>query len=229
MSGKQVSGRLATTLAFALICSDSGLHAAGPTPFESEVLAALNTARQMPAALIPVLQAMLPNFHGTMLIREGRPSLVTLEGAPAITAAIEYLQAATPCGALQWNDTLAEAAHDHAVDQGVSGETGHGGSDGSLTDQRVRRYGEWRDRLGENITYGAQTPNDVALDTIIDDGVTDRGHRNTLMECSYRLVGVACGEHPRFRRMCVMVFAAGMNERPALVAPLPNPSPEKGR
>ncbi len=229
MSGKQMSGRLATTLAFALAWSDSGVYAGGPTAFESEVLAALNAARQKPAALIPVLQAMLPNFHGTMLIREGRPSLVTLEGAPAITGAIDYLQTAIPCGALEWNDGLAKAARDHAVDQGVSGDTGHVGSDGSLTDERVRRYGDWRDRLGENITYGAETPNAVALDTIIDDGVTDRGHRNTLMECSYRLVGVACGDHPWYRRMCVMVFATGMNERPALVAPLPKPSPEKER
>ncbi len=215
------------TASLAVLCSTA--FAGPPSSFETEVVAALNVARQQPASLIPPLQAMLPNFHGTMLMRDAKPSLATIEGAPAVQQAIDYLKTATACGALIWNEGLARAARDLVADQSVSGKTGHVGSDESFTDTRVNRYGEWRNRLGENIVYGSETSEAVALDTIIDDGVTDRGHRTSLFDCTYRVVGVACGDHPWYRRMCVMVFAEGMTERPALTAPAPDPVPLKPR
>lgn len=219
---KRRLGRLASSLLVAL-CSAG--FAGPPSNFETEVVAALNVARQQPASLIPPLQAMLPNFHGTMLMRTAKPFLATIEGAPAVQEAVDYLKTATACGALVWNDGLARAARDLVADQSVSGKTGHVGSDGSFTDTRVNRYGDWRNRLGENINYGSDTPEAVALDTIIDDGVSDRGHRASLFDCAYRMVGVACGDHPWYRRMCVTVFAEGMTERPALTAPPADPAP----
>lgn len=214
-------------LGLGALCSIS--FAEPPTSFETEVVAALNVARQQPASLIPPLQAMLPNFHGNMLMRDEKPSLVTIEGAPAVQEAIDYLKTATACGALSWNAGLARAARDLVADQSVNGKTGHFASDGSFTDTRVNRYGEWRNRLGENINYGSDTPGAVALDTIIDDGVSDRGHRATLFDCAYRVVGVACGDHPWYRRMCVTVFAEGMTERPAITAPVPGQAPGEQR
>jgi hypothetical protein len=42
-------------------------------------------------------------------------------------------------------------------------------------------------------------------DLLIDDGVPDRGHRRNIYEPSARFVGVACGLHPRYGGMCVIV------------------------
>ena len=45
------------------------------------------------------------------------------------------------------------------------------------------------------------------MQLIIDDGVPDRGHRRILFSPAYTQVGVGCGPHPEWRRMCVLDFA----------------------
>jgi uncharacterized protein YkwD len=44
---------------------------------------------------------------------------------------------------------------------------------------------------------------------LIDDGVADRGHRRNIYDASARVVGIACGPHPRYGTMCVIVQAGG--------------------
>ena len=43
---------------------------------------------------------------------------------------------------------------------------------------------------------------------LIDDGVPSRGHRKIILDPLFRNAGVAFGPHPKFRNMCVIVFAA---------------------
>jgi uncharacterized protein YkwD len=48
---------------------------------------------------------------------------------------------------------------------------------------------------------------------LIDDGVRDRGHRRNIFDPSSRVVGIACGPHPRYTATCVIVQAGGMSAR----------------
>jgi uncharacterized protein YkwD len=46
------------------------------------------------------------------------------------------------------------------------------------------------------------------MNLIIDDGVTDRGHRKNIFSRAFGTAGAACGPHPRFGNVCVIDFAA---------------------
>ncbi len=77
---------------------------------------------------------------------------------------------------------------------------------------RANRYGKWSGKIGENISYGRSDARDVVIQLIVDDGLTDRGHRGNIFDPQFRVVGVACGEHSKYRAMCVTTFAAGYDE-----------------
>jgi uncharacterized protein YkwD len=47
----------------------------------------------------------------------------------------------------------------------------------------------------------------------VDDGVSDRGHRDNLLDPRWTVAGVACGPHREYEQMCVMDYAAKYAER----------------
>ena len=182
---------------------------------ESEVLAALNTARTRPAAAATWLEQLVPRFSGTRLQRPGWSfAIQTVEGVAAVREAVSALnrQAAVP--ALALDAALVRAARDHAADQARTGSTGHTGSDGSSVTTRVARYGTWLISINENIDYQPMlSGREVIESLLIDDGVRDRGHRRNIFEATSRMVGIACGPHPRYTATCVIVQAGGMSPR----------------
>ena len=178
------------------------------------MLVALNAARTQPTTAAAWLEQLLPRFNGTRLTRPNWPTVQTVEGAAAVREAIGVLRARTPLGALTLDPSLTRAARDHAADQARSGATGHTGSDGSTTLTRVARYGTWQASVNENIDYAPMlVGREVIESLLIDDGVRDRGHRRNIFDSSSRVVGIACGPHPRYTATCVVVQAGGMTAK----------------
>ena len=105
------------------------------------------------------------------------------------------------------------AARDHVRNQGPTGTIGHEGPDGSQINHRADRYGKWTALIGENISYGAETPRDRVLALIIDDGIPSRVHRKNIFNPIFRMIGIACGPHAKFSSMCVMDVAGGYKEK----------------
>lgn len=56
--------------------------------------------------------------------------------------------------------------------------------------------------MGENLSFGQQTGEDVIMQLFIDDGVADRGHRENLMNDQFRVVGIYSGPHKEYETMC---------------------------
>jgi hypothetical protein len=49
------------------------------------------------------------------------------------------------------------------------------------------------------------------LTLLIDDGFANRGHRKRLLDASFRVAGVACGDH-KLGAMCVITLAGGFTD-----------------
>lgn len=207
--------RLLPIALFATLTVAAPLPSQEPTAFERALLAEHNAARTDPAGYARHLEALLPHFTGTVLRRPGSTvGLQTNEGATAVREAIRALREQAPVAALEWSDGIFRAARDHVRDQGPRGATGHNGSDGSTMDSRLRRYGAWLSTAAENIDYGSANARDVLISLIVDDGVPSRGHRRNIFNPNIRVMGGACGEHTRYRTMCVIDYAGGFTPAP---------------
>ncbi len=180
---------------------------------ESAIIAEMNRARANPHGYERVLLSWRSKFSGKQAKLGNRLFLQTQEGTPAVDEAIRFLRQTHPVAKLHFSRGLTLAARDHVRDQGVRGATGHYGRDGSTPFQRMERYGKWQTIAGENIAYGPDTAQAVVRDLIIDDGVSDRGHRTNMFQPKFRLTGVACGYHRQYRVMCDIKYAGGFRDR----------------
>jgi hypothetical protein len=191
---------------------------APPTPadaaLERAVLAEVNRMRGDPAAYAELLDALVPLFEGNVLRRPGeRVGLLTREGPAAVREAAAALRATRALPLLRPEEGLSRAARDHARDQGPRGLLSHTGTDGSTTADRASRYGRWSRRLTENLEFGSATGRYVVIALLVDDGVPGRGHRHNLLDPAVAAVGVGCGAHRQYGRMCVMVHAGEYETR----------------
>lgn len=180
---------------------------AAPSRFEEGVFDELNRFRSDPAAYADLLREYRPRFEGKRLISDddSEIDIMTREGVAAVDEAIRDLRREKPLNELEWSEPLARAAADHVAVQSRSGAVGHY-TRGSGPGERMKARGGGP-YVNEVITYGHHTPAGVVDQLLIDDGVPDRGHRFSLLRTTHRYAGVACGNHPVHRTMCVIMMS----------------------
>ena len=102
---------------------------------------------------------------------------------------------------------MANAAMDHAVDQGDAGLLGHVGPDGSKPHERLARYGDVPGMSGEGIAYGKMDPVEVVLHLAIDDGIKSRCHRANIFNPVLRRFACFTNYHKAYQRVTVCTYA----------------------
>ncbi len=190
-----------------------GTGAVSYAALEQEVVAEINLARTRPAEYAAYLEQLRPYFQGNEYRRPGRSGIVTEEGTRALEEAISFLRAAKPVPALALSRGMCSGARELVKDQAGKEATGHRGSDGSFCEQRAQRFGTWAAPIGENLSYGDETARERVITLLIDDGFANRGHRKRLLDPSYKVAGVACGEHG-LGAVCVITLAGGFTGKP---------------
>jgi len=178
------------------------------TDIEKQVIIEINMVRTDPAEYARSFLVPLRAFYRDSLLQyPGEDAIQTKEGIRALDECIQELQITKPLSPLSPKKGLTLAAHDHARDQAATGATGHTGSDNSTPEVRISRYGQWNISAGENIDYGNDAARRIVASLLIDDGEAARWHRKSLLNGSFKFVGVAVGPHNVYRSMCVMDFA----------------------
>lgn len=180
---------------------------------EREIFDEINLARTNPLKYAEFTKDLRKSMAGRMIKRPGKSTILTQEGIAAVDEAIGFLRSVRRVTALSPSRGLSMAARDHVRNQGPTGTIGHEGPDGSQINHRADRYGKWTALIGENISYGAETPRDRVLALIIDDGIPSRRHRKNIFNPIFRMIGIACGPHAKFSSMCVMDVAGGYKEK----------------
>src|SRR6267378_6531107 len=111
------------------------------SPQEREILAEINLARTNPAQYLRYLEDFKPYYHGKEIKFADGSTLVTNEGVSALEEATNFVRALKPLPPLELRKGLILGARDHVNDLTKTGQSGHRGSDGSLTEDRLNRYG----------------------------------------------------------------------------------------
>jgi hypothetical protein len=130
-----------------------------------------------------------------------------VEGDNVFKEAIQFLKNLPPLKPLQWDDNLARSAQEHVDDIGPKGLLLYQSSDGTEPEDRIAKYGNYIESLGENIDFGPNDAMGVIISLTLDDGEEERRHRENLFKQDYQKVGIACGPHKTEFQMCVMDFA----------------------
>ena len=130
-----------------------------------------------------------------------------VEGENIFNEAINFLKNLRPLEPLQWDDCLAQSAQDHVDDIGPKGLLLYQSSDGTEPEDRITKYGNYIENLGENIDFGPNDEIGVIVSLTLDDGEEERPHRDNLFKNEYKKIGIACGPHQTEFQMCVMDLA----------------------
>ena len=184
------------------------------SPLENAVIQEINMARTNPRSYAAFLGEWKLYFDGRLLKIPGDRSILTKEGATAVDEATNVVRSMSPVARLSPSKGMSLGAKNHVKDQGSSGSIGHRGRDGSTVWDRVNRYGTWEKSIAENISYGSNRARNIVMGLIIDDGVSDRGHRKNIFNPDFRVIGVACGHHGTHGTICVITFAGGYKNYP---------------
>lgn len=156
---------------------------------EKDVILHLNMARTDPARYAhDFIEPRMEYFSGVVYRELEEPSLITREGVRAVQECVSDMEDTEVMNPLFPSEGISLAALDHAQDLSLTGDTGHIGSDRSEFSARIERYGQWQVSIGEVISYGPITGREIVVGLLIDDGVSDRGHRTSILNPSFRLV-----------------------------------------
>jgi uncharacterized protein YkwD len=176
--------RLALLCALAALggCGGGGGSAEGPTGGSPPPAPAPSPAPPAPApAPVAGTRATcnLANFQAEMLalVNQHRTSGAQCGSRGSFPAV----------GALNWNDSLAQASLVHSDDMVAHNFFSHTGSDGSSAGQRISAAGySWR-TWGENIAAGQPT-----VASVVAAWMNSDGHCANLMNPNFRELGVVC-------------------------------------
>jgi len=181
---------------------------------KKEIVEEHNKVRENPKSYIPVCEKYIKYFKGNILNKPGLDyGIETNEGKDAYSECIEFLKKQKPVQALKHDDGLSKASQDHADDIGANGSCDHTGSDGSQADERVDRYVQWDVTICENIDFGATTGEEILISLLVDDGVTDRGHRKNIFNDKLSYIGVGAGPHTEYGVCSVMDYVGNIKNK----------------
>lgn len=175
---------------------------------DRQIFELVNKVRSNPHEFIPHLQQMESRFEGFLMKQPGKTTLRTKEGVTAVQEAINFLRNQKPVRQLNWHNELFIAARLHTTDTGPKGLVQHESSDGTSVKERLKRYGKIVTCYGENLSFHTETAMEVLLQSIVDDGVPNRGHRENLFNPEFRVMGCFSGQHKDFDTMSTIDFCA---------------------
>ena len=176
---------------------------------EREVIHELNKVRSNPKRYAEeYMEELLTAFNGKLFTIPGQKIPIrTEEGIKPLKECIRILKKTDPRPLLQPAKGLAKAAQELVEDQQKHGGLGHISRKGATPQKRIEKYGNWDICASEDITYGSVEARHIVISLLIDDGVPNRGHRENILNPCTHFAGVAKGNHPTYRVICVIDYA----------------------
>jgi hypothetical protein len=173
-----------------------------------EIFKIINEYRKNPKLLAKHLEGLKKYLDKNKVLSEpNKIPIQMVEGEFVISEAIKYLYGLKPLPPFELDPYLCQSAQEHVDDIGPKGLLSYQSSDGTEPEERICKYGNYVEALGENIDFGPNDALGVIVSLTLDDGEEERPHRDNLFKSDYRKIGIACGPHKSEYQMCVMDFA----------------------
>jgi len=127
-----------------------------------------------------------------------------MESTKYVKSLIRDLKKTSGLQPLQIEENLTSIAQGHASKMGSSGRVGH-----QDFNNRFKPFmGNPYNHVGENCSYGYLQAIDIVLSLLIDEGISDVGHRENTLNKDFNSVGVAIRPHKSYRVNCVIDFGS---------------------
>jgi uncharacterized protein YkwD len=104
---------------------------------------------------------------------------------------------------LQYQNDLYAIAREHATTSGKKGTLGH-----QKFNKRYEPILTRYNSVAENCAYGYDTGIKNALELLIDEGVSNLGHRKNILNPEFNAIGVSIKPHKTYKFNCVMSFGS---------------------
>ena len=172
--------------------------------FSYDFVQELNILRTNPKSYIPNIQEEKKYLQGNILKLPGQdPGFKTVEGISAYNECINFLENANSISPIQMNKSLLNIANEYLrAIQNVKLN-----SIKTIDIHKfVKKYGNFEGDFNKSLEFGGINAINVLNNLVIGDGDPNRGHRNTIFNPSFNLIGVASGNHPEFGTLTVIVL-----------------------
>ncbi|MGE5393818.1 MAG: CAP domain-containing protein [Candidatus Saccharibacteria bacterium] len=181
---------------------------------EQEVILELNKVRSDPPRYAKeYLEELKDHYKGKLLTYDGQIPIMTEEGIYPLEECIRVLKKTPPRPLLRPAKGLTKAAQELMEEQQRTGGLGHISRKGTTPQKRIEKYGVWDICSSEDIAYGSISARQIVASLLIDDGVLNRGHRENILNPCTKFAGVAKGNHPKYRVMCVIDYAGSFKSK----------------
>ncbi len=208
--GAQTTSSAKPIVTKAPVQRSSDLHT--PSAMDQAVLNEINTARREPQKYIAYLEDYKKLFKGKTIFLPNYLRIETIEGVAPVDEAIEFLKKVSGLKPYAFSNGLNKAASFQLKDLIADSSIGHTSKDGANLPTRLKKFGSFGNLYAENIAYYAESPRDVVLRMIIDDGVKSRSHRRNIFSPDFKVIGIAFGKGKSGEGLCVVDFADQFNE-----------------
>ncbi len=149
------------------------------TAEENEMVKEINLLRSNPAGYIPYVE---------QYIRDIKSGKAFGSSTTAAYELIDELKRTPPLSILQTTDCLYQAARKHGEEAVRKGSSDHQGIDGSWPWDRVKRSCANMQDGNENLVGGPSNIREAVMLLLVDDGISNRGHRKTLLNKDWKYV-----------------------------------------
>ena len=162
---------------------------------EQDILREVNRIRTDPPAYAATVSARKAQYDKQMAQIGGNPSG---QETQVFEDAIRTLRSTAPMPALTIARGLAQAARDHVRQASTP--------PAALT-ERLTPYGTLEGSPAENVAYGSDTAERFVMQFVLDPNDDQHTQRANLLQPGFARSGIACGAHPQYTTMCVVIFA----------------------
>ncbi len=109
---------------------------------------------------------------------------------------------------LKPSERLYKIAKEHAITFGKQGKTGHGN-----LKKRFQSYlNDCKCAIAENCYYGNVSALDMVIGLLIDENVSNLGHRKNLLNAAFTNTGVCISPHKTYKRSCVADYSSAVKD-----------------